>query len=268
MAFLVVGTGTASWLGVEEAPVDAGNGLARVMTMTENTQSARFAETTSQSSSARSNSGTVLNFTSTSVGSINFASDEIALETRVTQAGLAPHEYMSVLVPGTLYERNGTPPFAPQVFSRWTEQPIAYDPILSIPGLASLRFESASVGLQRVREERVGSVPTTKFKLVPRRQYFCAIPNGPVEHLSLVIVIWVDDHDLLRRITQAETVRVTYRRGVLSPQNARFVTTSTVTLMDFGQRLPIDVPTSVLRRLAPGVPLTSTTPPPKPSCRS
>jgi len=268
LAFLIVGTASASWLGIDEAPINAGDELARVITLTENTQSARFAETTRQSSDTRSNTGTVLNFMSTSAGSIDFASDEIALKTRVIQTGLSPQEYMSVLIPGTLYERIGTSPFGTRVLSRWTEQQIAYDPILSMPGLAALQFDVSSVGMQRVRDELVGSVPTTKFTVVPRPEYLCVIPNGPVEQLSSTITVWVDDQDLLRRITQVESVQLTYRRSVSTPQNARFVTTSTVTFTDFGQRLPIDIPPRVLRPLVPSALPSSATSPQQPSCRN
>jgi hypothetical protein len=236
--------------------------------MTESAQSARFAETTSQISGAGSDAATELNFTSTSAGSIDFASDAISLRTRVIQAGLSPQEYMSVLVPGTLYERIGTPPFLPRIVDRWTKQPIAYDPILSIPGLAALRFDTASVDMHRVRDELVNSASTTEFRLVPNRQDLCTIPNGPRERLSTATTIWVDDQGRLRRITQVERVGMTYGGSEPSPRNVHFVTTSTVTFMDFGQGVPIDIPTKGLSSLVPRSPPTSTTSPHPLSCRN
>ncbi len=237
--------GLFAWLGVAQSPSGLPGVLARTWAATESAGTARFVE--------RMAFGTLTPrvtslATSSSVGSVDFASDEVALRTRVRQIGLPPQRFTSFLAPGSLYQRSVRGPRRP-----WIEQPSSAEPLLSIPALAALRSELSGTP-RRAGNGSVRGVPTTEFTLEVTA--LCTLGGGARDRLESRITLWVDREQRILRV-------VLIQRDVIGFDTAaprRSFTDSVVTLGGFGRPMLFGRPTRVLHiadRRGPGPPARS-----------
>lgn len=246
LALLLLLTGLAAWLGVDRAPAGASARFAQILAATEDAGSARLVETGTEVSLAPSSrngpQGSSV-FTLFATGSVDFSSDEFALRTKVKQAG-PPLTYSTYVAPGQLFERMLLSPDGP--FNRWTEQPISYDPVLSIPPLAVLQSEPTAGALRSLGSATVEGVRTAKFEIGPSG-VVCSLVGVLGERLNTTTTVWVDGEDVLRRIDLDETV------SIHSPSHGALHTTFTpnhfrtemsLTLSDFGSTMVFGEPTN------------------------
>lgn len=250
LALLLLLTGLAAWLGVDSAPGGTSARLAQVLAATEDAGSARLVETASQvslGSPSPDGAGSALVFNVFSTGSVDFSADEFALRSRVVQPGEPPSRSLTYVAPGVLFERFSFP--TPGPLAQWTEQPIVYDPVLSIPALAELQNQPPSVRLRRLGPGTVQGVPTTRFEIGPSSAV-CTIPNGPGERLDATTIVWVDADGLLRRISLDETVRINTPPPATATTPRHFQTRTTITFSDFGSGMVFQRPSHA--RQTPG----------------
>ncbi len=237
--------GLGAWLGVAQSPGAPPAVLAGAWAATGSSGIARFVERTTLGTFEP---GVSTLATSSSVGSIDFRSEQIALSTAVRQAGLTPQRSTSFLEPGTLYERT-------ELGARrtWTEQPSVADPLLSVPALAALRGELSRTP-RRVGSGSVGGVPTTEFALEVTT--VCSLGRAAGDRFESRTTLWVDHRQRIRRVVFTQQSVLGF--GTAAPHD--YLTASVVTLGGFGRPMLFGRPTGALHladRRAPGSPAPS-----------
>jgi hypothetical protein len=266
LSLLLVGTGVAAWLGVDSSPHRTPGLLQKIRHSTIEAQTAGFLELSSQRTlrTSGSRAGVASRvFSLSAVGSVDFGSDEVAVRTRVNQVGQPEQCDESYFVPGSLYQR--TEGFCRLPFSRWTVQPSAIDPMLSVPGLSVLTTGFPAVP-RRVRGEQSSGSQWIEYRLVSDVDVVCSVPGASrTERLMSRTTIWVDHHDVLRRVNQVEQVWITSRRPRMTQH---LVTENSLTLSGFGSRMLFKPPTNLPRLPGPSPSPPSPSPSSNPRCRT